>query len=470
MMANGMYVFNGIDAITGTYLLPPLPPADVARVALGEKLDEEHRRQLDWRNERRLFKSLGVQAGIDADDLAQAGWGVIFAHDADPAIRAALAPLLAHRQACAGSRYRLFWGEDGHRPEERSWDFLRRFRHAPAGPVDPERVPYYLLIVGEPEAIPYRFQYMLDAQFAVGRIAFDTPEEYAQYAQSVVRAETGGIAKPASAAFFGVRNAGDQATQMSADDLVAPLAKSFAEGHADWAVTQAVGAAASKARLSDLLGGRDAPRMLFSASHGMGFPCGDPLQFERQGALLCQDWPGPLQHRGAIPPDFYFCAEDVGDAADVAGMVAFLFACFGGGTPRLDDFSHAAFTQPGQIAPRAFVAALPKRLLAHPRGGALAVVAHVERAWGYSFAWPGVGPQLQVFESTLSRLASGHPIGHALEYFNDRYSQLAALLTTQIEDAKFQKNIDEFEIANTWTAHNDARSYVIVGDPAVRLA
>ena len=150
-------------------------------------------------------------------------------------------------------------------------------------------------------------------------------------------------------------------------------------------------------------------------------------------------------------------------------MVAFFFACFGGGTPRLDDFSHAAFTEPEPIAPRAFVAALPKRLLAHPKGGALAVVAHVERAWGCSFSWPGVGTQLQAFEGTLRQLIRGHPIGSAMEEFNDRYSQLAVMLTAQIEDAKFQRNIDELELAGTWTAHNDARSYVIAGDPAVRL-
>ena len=467
-MADTLLVFNGIDAATGSYLVPPLAPAEVARVALGEKLDPEHFRQLRWRNEQRVQKSLGLKAGIDPGQLSQAGWGVMFAHDGDPAVRAALAPLLQHRCTQAGERYREFAGADGYRPREQSWDFLRRYKHAPAGPVDPERVPYYLLIVGEPEEIPYRFQYLLDAQFAVGRIAFGTPEEYAQYAQSVVHAESGGLSKPARAAFFGVRNADDQATEMSADQLVAPLADWFAQGHPDWSVDRVFAAEATTQRLGDLLGEAATPRFLFSASHGIGFPCGHALQYAHQGALLCQDWPGPLQHRGAIPQDFYFTGEDVSDTADVSGMVAFFFACFSGGTPRLDDFSHAAFTDPQPIAPRAFVAALPKRLLAHPKGGA-AVVARVERAWGYSLSWPGAGPQWQAFESTLTQLMAGSPIGSALEYFNDRYAQLAAVLATQIEDAKFQKQTDELELAGTWTAHNDARSYVIVGDPAVRL-
>lgn len=464
--------FNGIDATTGGYLLPELTIQELAKVASGEKLDKKHFDDLKERKNRKE-SHYGVAQGIDQTNLEQTGWGIIFAFaDAQaPAIREALSELREHRKKQVGNPkfYREFIGSEAYRPGESKSDFLSRFKVGP-GPVNPEKgVPYYLLIVGNPDVIPYSFQYQLDVQFAVGRLFFDTLEEYANYARSVVDAETGNVKLPYEATFFGVRNADDPPTNLSAENLVAPLADEIGSKNPDWRINRFLAEEATRAQLSQVLGGTQTPAFLFVASHGMGFPKDDPRQKPHQGAILCQDWPGPQQWRQPIPEDFYFAGDHIDSSANLLGTMAFFFACYGAGTPEYDDFHRQAFNERSQIAAQPFIAQLPQRLLGHPRGGALAVAGHVERAWGYSFMWGQAGRQVEVFRSAMLRLMEGHPVGSAFEFFDERYAEIASDLTVLQDEIEVGFKADPYKVAGLWTANHDARNYIILGDPAVRI-
>ncbi|HET91578.1 MAG TPA: hypothetical protein ENN99_12700 [Chloroflexi bacterium] len=426
---------------------------------------------------------------VNPTRLEEAGWGVIFPAGMEAgrqaAIQERLAPLLALRQAQAGEYFRLYKGAEGYRAGESANGFLGRHGARASDPADPENVPYYLLLVGGPEGIPFEFQYQLDVQYAVGRIDFGADlEAYANYAHNVAAAEQEEAAPSSRVTFFGVRNRDDEATELSARYLISPLYEHLrAQGfETDWQLERVAPEEATKQRLLTVLQD-DHPALLFVASHGLEFDVADPEQRARQereqGALLCGDWPSSGDAERKVRPEHYLSGQDVrerGAAINLQGSILFLFACYGAGTPLYDEYYKQRFKRTGQaIAERPFIADLPKAMLSLSERGALAVVGHVERAWGTSFMGKKEGgpraskaklnPHVAVFDSALERLLKGHPVGSAMDYFDLRYAALATELVPLME----ANTPDKYELAEKWTAHNDARGYVVIGDPAVRL-
>lgn len=463
---------NGVDGSTGRYLPGPASQQElIDRVGWRPPLTAAELREHKWWTERYGLDDpdrMPVE-GVEPKSLASAGWGVIFGPEIKDDVRSALEPLLSFRRGQVGPYFKSCVYQRGWSKQ----DFLAQYRAGP-GQADPRILPYYLLIVGDPQSVPYRFQYELDVQYAVGRIFFETADEYKRYAESVVNAETKSEhgRRSRQLTFFGVSNDDDRATRRTRDELIVPLAREIEnfveEKKFDWSIRQVLGKEANKQQLAHLLGGGETPAFLFTASHGMGFPLQDSRQLAEQGSLLCQDWPGPKAWSGDVPREHYFAAADLGSDADVHGLISFHFACYSAGTPEHDSFLDPGTVEPRQIADRPFLARLAQSLLAHPRGGALAVVGHIDRAWTTSFNM-SEGGQIQTFASAIKRLLKGHPVGSAMEYVNQRYAELSVDLAHLFEDRQLARSDNRGEFALTWVANNDAQGFIVLGDPAVRL-
>jgi hypothetical protein len=470
-------VANGINGVTGQYNLAPMAVEDLARALKGVPPSEAAPDHVIVRGQKLREPSFAraLPWGVEPDDLTRAGWAVVLHKDEKPEVRQALQPLIEHRRRQVGDDARV--KELTYYPTEDANAWLAR-QEVSWHNIEPTKVPYYLLWVGSPERLPFEVTHEIDSDYCVGLLDFDNINEYAQYAKSIIEYETApAVRNTREAVFFGTRHPFDDATLLSADWLVTPLAdgvpangptpaeRSVAD-QLGFRSRKFLGEAATRQALTQLLeGANSTPSFLFTASHGMVWPNGDQRQFTAQGALLCQDWPG----FGSVAPEHFFAAADLLDTARVHGLVTFHFACYGGGTPREDLYTFERGQAPLSIAPRPFIAALPRRLLAHPRGGALACVGHIERAWGSSITGVAASPQIRQFQRAIAQLLVGKPVGIAVQEFNDLSATLSDVLSGMLGRAFQGIPVDDVALASTWMQRNDAGAFVLLGDPAVRL-
>lgn len=464
--------FNGIDGTTRK-VRPPVPLHDFAPLLSGEQVAQAA--------VKRLLKAVGAkrlrvsELLKSIDQIEKVGWGILYHEAEDPAVLAALRPLIEHRSRQIGTSdlvHELVYRND---TSVEAW----LDRHGVTlGTIEPTKVPFYLLIIGGPERISLAFGQQLDLQFAVGRLHFATAGEYANYAQSVVDYEVGKVRNGKEVVVFAASDENDGAIRASNEKLVEPLLNGTDDGkpglakQGDFRLRKLTGAAATKAAIQQLLLPSDPttlpPAVLFSVTHGVEWPMGDSRQATAQGALYC----GQSGHSSEPTPEEYFAAADLTDDAHVHGMIAFLFACFGGGTPTHDRYFNQKqlFQANGgkrrQLAAMPFFAPLPKRLLSHPNGSALACIGHIDRVFTTSFSNRQGEPRLGAFRQGLGEILSGNPVGLVLTTFNERYAAKSVEISARLEGG--EATISPKMITD-WLIRNDAEGYILLGDPAVRL-
>ena len=466
---------NGIDGETGQPLIPSLTCEEVASLARSGESDTPWLAALEAYGSQVTL--LGPPPG--SDDLAEAGWAYVCHQDEAQEVRDALEALAEHRRVKIKKtrpdrveRVKSFV-YDGKQSVE---DWLAD-KGVGIGDYKPAKVPYYLLLAGSPERIPFEWSLALDLDYAVGRIHFDHASEYKRYVQSVIDYE-GGQAPPRAkeAVFFGTCHKFDKSTQMSARQLLDPLADGIPEDDEPgvavgrgFATRKLRGKDATRVALQSVLAppdGAPPPAFLFTATHGVGFkPAKREDQLARQGALVCQDWGGS----GPFRPEYTFAAADVPAAAGIHGLIAFFFACYSAGTPTLDAFWSKKGALPPAVAEKPFLAALPKALLSHGGGGALACIGHTERAWSSSFYASKVGSIVQPFQFAIQWILEGKPVGYAASPFLERYSRFGHDLNGLLKLVQWELPVDDKQLARVWTRYHDAGGYLVVGDPAVRL-
>ncbi len=404
-----------------------------------------------------------VGGDLDADKLEVAGWAVMFGVGVSQRIKTNLSPLLDLRKQQVDSDS-LFKVLDPPAAGQSASDWLLAHKTS-LNVVDPSMgIPFYILIVASPEDVSFEFQYELDLYWAVGRLWLRNEADYEYYAHSVVDYESPQtkVATARKMVTFAPDYDGKDngAGKLLCDNLATPLAAVLGKAQ-KFKMQSFIGAGATKDALNNIFSGSDpdgSPAILFTGSHGLLKLPSSPNLADQQGAIVCQNWMSPPQ------PECYYAASDLPANAKVHGMVHFLVACYGVGWPKDDTYS---LQKKVAISPAPMMSHLPQALLGR-ENGALAVLGHIDRAWSCSYNIDGEPPQDQSYQDLLTKIMSGYRLGSATDQFNMRWAALTIPLADTLQKMQTRRGLAQ-QAANLWTIRNDARNYILHGDPAIKL-
>jgi hypothetical protein len=462
---------NGLDYATGSPLFEPIDEQTFGQrlqASLGRNASELAATARATQAGRSYRGEVERERGPDLGDPRAAGW-TFLVNGADPqldAIVQAIEPLAKHRGMKDPAKPLIYRDE----PMDEWFAWLLDNYAA----FDTDQAPHYVLFVGGPDQLPFGFQALLDSAGAAGRVDFDgSLDDLRAYVDKVIRLERARspVAGREAIVFAPDGGYGD-ATFYSHRYMAAPLVDLIRQKRG-LPVRALLGREATRERLQETLCG-SRPALVYTASHGLGAPSVDLAEQRRlNGAICCQPARGePLGER------LFTAADAPLDEPFLEGSIFFQFACFGYGTPAESDFKHW-LDGPGLNAEADFVAALPKRLLAHPRGP-IAYVGHVDTAWLHGFADPDDPNGLAAYDQRLAPFARAvhlllgtEPVGLAMADLNKRYDTARVILAStydRLKRGRIQATPEFYRrLADAFITRNDAQNYLVFGDPAARV-
>ena len=350
---------------------------------------------------------------------------------------------------------------------------LEWYDHVWLGNRPDHEIALYIMVLGDFHEVSIDTQRALATDRFVGRLAFDNDRDYESYIDKLLRWESTQPADHANALFFVAPDetpATVQANRLFMQPLAARVREMQDRGRFPVGDILEI-ADGDPGRAGDRLlaaASGEGPGVLLSVAHGMGAPrggwAGHDEQIALQGALCLG--------RGE-----YIDGASLGETPFLPGGMWILHGSFGAGT--LDTTGYARWLMnlnsqgqfPGDLdsfmAPlsnreRPFVAALPSAALANP-DGPLAVIGQVDLSWSHSLQ-----ENHRRFSRLLQSASRGDTAGVTL-------SQLLDALGAEIHQHWHELHTgalsdDRAALGHCWMLYQARESYVLLGDPAARLA
>lgn len=425
--------------------------------------------------------------GGDPSSLVDQGWGVVApAGERGTRLLALLQPLIDKRAADQGREVAILRIEPDMSPTEAMAWVDRTF----VGNQHHHEIPGYVVILGELHEVSLAVQQVLSSTAYVGRLGFDRDDHYTAYVAKILAHETRPARDASPRALFFTALDGTPATAAGRELLIRPSLADAREQQqrGRFPVSEIVDLEGAAAEAGDALlsaAAVDHPALLLSCSHGMGAPRDGWPSADHQRAMQGAMCLGGNEH---------IAGDSLIEQPFLPGGVWFYFACFSAGTPASSAYHHwlrrlkelgefgarldAVLAALPRLGDPPFIAALPRAVLANPRGP-LAVMGHLDLAWSYAFQdmdAHGESLRHRRFQSVLRHIARGSRVGIALRSLHTaRELARTDLLTTADAMARGEQPAGdpldaEIRLGHRWMLHQDLDGYILLGDPAARLA